>query len=59
MLNLTAYLPLLFSFFFRSGKLLTFGRGDSGQLGSSQASTKSAGDFSGKPVRSIQNIYGL
>ena len=34
-----------------AGKLLTFGRGDSGQLGSSQASTKSAGDFSGKPVR--------
>eukprot|EP01032_Pedospumella_encystans_P008897 gene8897-10515_t len=33
-----------------NGKLLTFGRGDSGQLGSSQASTKSAGDFSGKPI---------
>lgn len=33
-----------------SGQAYTFGRGDSGQLGSSQASTSKAGDFSAVPV---------
>jgi hypothetical protein len=36
-----------------SGALLSFGRGDSGQLGSSKVSIKSAGDFSGCPVRTF------
>ena len=33
-----------------SGKLLAFGRSDSGQIGSSKAKSKAAGDFSGIPV---------
>ena len=35
-----------------NGRLLAFGRGDSGQLGSSASSSKSAGDFSATPVSS-------
>lgn len=38
-----------------TGRMLTFGRGDSGQLGSSAASTKAAGDFSSKPV-GVKNL---
>lgn len=34
-----------------TGAVYSFGRGDSGQLGSSEASTKTAGDFSSLPVK--------
>lgn len=39
-----------------TGRMLTFGRGDSGQLGSSAASTKSAGDFSSTPVSILSPV---
>jgi regulator of chromosome condensation len=42
-----------------SGEVFAFGRGDSGQLGSSEVSMKSAGDFCEKPVHPTFPVAGI